>query len=60
MDKISVRVIKDGNTGRQGNAKCPKCNEVVLIERCYGDLPDCPHCKVAYVPRRTKPKCNWY
>lgn len=46
------KVIKEGDKGKQGNAVCPQCGEVVLIEQGhYGDPARCPHCKVTYVPK---------
>jgi len=48
---MGVRVIKEGNKDKQGNAVCPHCGEIVLIDRYYGDPPRCPHCNIPYVPQ---------
>lgn len=53
---MSVEVIKEGDKGKQGNAECPQCGEVVLIDEHFGNLATCPHCKVPYVPKLVQPK----
>jgi len=47
---MAIIVIKEGDKHEQGNAKCPQCNEQVLIEQHWGNPPNCPHCRVPYSP----------
>ena len=53
---MAVEVIKHGNEHKQGNATCPQCGEVVLIEHHWGDLPKCGKCRVPYVFKSAWPK----
>lgn len=53
---MAVEIIREGDKSKQGNAKCPHCGEVVLIENHWGDPPKCGKCGVPYIliPRPTK------
>jgi len=53
---MAVKVIKEGDKERQGNASCPQCGEKVLIENHFGDPPKCSKCGVPYVSRLASPK----
>lgn len=46
---MPITVIEEGNKSKQGNAVCPQCGEVVLIEGYYGDPPRCGKCATPYV-----------
>jgi len=48
---MGIKVIKEGDKAKQGNAVCPNCGEVVLIDQHYGDPPKCPHCNIPYAPK---------
>jgi len=45
-----IEVIKEGDSGRQGNAECPQCGERVLIDKHWGDPPECGKCNQPYRP----------
>ncbi len=47
---MAVIVIKEGNQDKGGNAVCPRCGERVLIDKHYGDYPQCSHCDIPYSP----------
>jgi len=51
-----IRVIDDGDKGKQGNAVCPQCGKKVLIENHWGDPPKCHDCDIPYhfVPKKNR------
>ena len=51
-----VKVIRDGDKDKQGNATCPQCGKVVLIENRWGDPLKCGDCGVPYKPKLPPPK----
>jgi len=53
---MTVKVIDEGRKGDKGNAVCPQCGKVVLIEKHFGDPPKCGDCGVPYTPRLKQPK----
>lgn len=54
---MGIEVIKEGDSSKQGNAVCPQCGEIVLIENYWGDPPRCGKCGVIYQPQT--PPINW-
>lgn len=53
---VKVTVIEPGDKSKQGNAACPQCGEVVLIECQWGDPPKCDKCGVPYTPKPKTPE----
>lgn len=53
---MAVTVIEPGDKSKQGNARCPQCGEVVLIEHQWGNPPKCGKCNVPYMPKLSEPK----
>ena len=47
---MPVTIVKEGDKDKQGNARCPKCGEIVLIEELWGDTPRCGKCSIPYEP----------
>jgi DNA-directed RNA polymerase subunit RPC12/RpoP len=39
--EMNIKVIKEGDPSKQGNAQCPQCGKKVLIEHYWGDPPKC-------------------
>lgn len=52
---MGIEVIKEGDKGKQGNAVCPQCGEVVLIDNYRGDPPKCHKCNTIYQPKTQTP-----
>ena len=46
-----ARVIKEGEDRKKGNASCPQCGKIVILEKRFGDPEKCPDCGVPYKPR---------
>jgi len=47
---MTVKTIRDGDRGKQGDATCPQCGKKVLIEKHWGDPPTCGDCGIPYRP----------
>ena len=51
-----ITIIEEGDKSKQGNAYCPKCGAVVLIDSHYiGDPPKCGCCNIPYQPQSPPP-----
>ena len=46
-----ARVIKEGEDRKKGNASCPQCGKIVILEKRFGAPEKCPDCGVPYKPR---------
>lgn len=53
---MGITVVKPGDNNKQGNATCPQCGEVVIIDHHFGDPAKCGKCGVPYTPRLKPPK----
>ena len=53
---MGIGTIREGDRDKQGNATCPQCGEVVLIDHLHwGDPPQCHKCNVPYQPKPFQP-----